>query len=179
MICRYNYCSYAVDNLFFSRYFFRIYHSIWIPLRGCMNKQGITRFFVFIMRMAFTGIVHPPHEVHVAGFFLWLWGSFEILERNKQSLMGALCTLCFCPRRQKIPPVAIIIRRQMENQTKRGGKGMQPLGCHPHWGREGVTLRAAAENKRTTEEKGIQQIRLQGSFQFQARNCAHFNNVIS
>jgi len=31
---------------------------------------------------------------------------------------------------------------------KREVKGMLPLGCFPLWGREGVILQAAAENKR-------------------------------
>jgi hypothetical protein len=35
----------------------------------------------------------------------------------------------------------------MKNPDKRGGKGMLPLGCFPLWGREGVILLAAAENK--------------------------------
>ena len=44
------------------------------------------------------------------------------------------------------------------------GKVMIPTCCRNHWWREGVTLMTAAEHKQTTEEKGIQQIRLQGSF---------------
>jgi hypothetical protein len=31
---------------------------------------------------------------------------------------------------------------------KEGFKGMLPLGCFPLWGREGVILQTAAENKR-------------------------------
>jgi len=31
---------------------------------------------------------------------------------------------------------------------KEGGKGILPLGCFPLWGRVGVILQAAAENKR-------------------------------
>jgi hypothetical protein len=34
---------------------------------------------------------------------------------------------------------------------------MLPLGCLPLWGREGVTLLAAAENKRITGKRGFQQ----------------------
>jgi hypothetical protein len=45
----------------------------------------------------------------------------------------------------------------MKNPDKRGGKGMLPLGCLPLWGREGVTLLAAAENKRITGKRGFQQ----------------------
>jgi hypothetical protein len=36
---------------------------------------------------------------------------------------------------------------------KRGGKGMLPACCLPLWGREGVTLTAAADNYRMTEKK--------------------------
>jgi hypothetical protein len=43
----------------------------------------------------------------------------------------------------------------MKNLNKRGGKGMLTLGCLPLWGREGVTLLAAAENKRITRYKWI------------------------
>jgi len=38
---------------------------------------------------------------------------------------------------------------------KRGGKGMLPLGCLPLWGREEVTLTAAADNYRMTLKKRI------------------------
>jgi hypothetical protein len=31
---------------------------------------------------------------------------------------------------------------------KEGVRGMLPLGCFPLWGRKGVILQAAAENKR-------------------------------
>jgi hypothetical protein len=41
----------------------------------------------------------------------------------------------------------------MKNLNKRGGKGMFPACCLPLWGREGVTLLAAAENKRITQKK--------------------------
>ena len=34
---------------------------------------------------------------------------------------------------------------------------MLPTCCFPLWGREGVTLQAAAENKRITEKRGFQQ----------------------
>jgi hypothetical protein len=43
----------------------------------------------------------------------------------------------------------------MENPDKRGGKGMLPVCCLPLWGREGVTLPAAAENKQITKKKRI------------------------
>jgi hypothetical protein len=41
----------------------------------------------------------------------------------------------------------------MENLHKRGGKGMPPTCCFPLWGREGVSLLAAAWNKRITQKK--------------------------
>jgi hypothetical protein len=43
----------------------------------------------------------------------------------------------------------------MKNLNKRGGKGMLPACCLPHWGREGVTLTAATENKRITQKTRI------------------------
>jgi hypothetical protein len=43
----------------------------------------------------------------------------------------------------------------MKNLNKERGKGMLPLGCFPLWGREGVTLPAAAENKRITGKRGF------------------------
>jgi hypothetical protein len=43
----------------------------------------------------------------------------------------------------------------MKNPDKRGGKGMLPACCLPLWEREGVTLLAAAENKRITQKKRI------------------------
>jgi hypothetical protein len=36
---------------------------------------------------------------------------------------------------------------------KEGVKGMLPLSCLPLWGREGVTLIAAAGNYRVTQKK--------------------------
>jgi hypothetical protein len=57
-------------------------------------------------------------------------GSVEILERNKQSLFGALCTLCFLPRRFRHPPYC-------DNHQKVDGK-IKPKegvrGCLPHRG---------------------------------------------
>jgi hypothetical protein len=38
---------------------------------------------------------------------------------------------------------------------KKGGKGILPLGCLPFWGREWVTLIAAADDFRITEKKRI------------------------
>ena len=69
-----------------------------------MNKQGITRFFVFIMRMAFTGIVYPPREVLAAGFFLCLGGFVEIPGRNKQSLPGGSLHIVLLPPPPENPP---------------------------------------------------------------------------
>jgi hypothetical protein len=39
---------------------------------------------------------------------------------------------------------------------KEGVKGMLPSGYLPHWGREGVTLIAAAENYQMTGKRGFQ-----------------------
>ena len=55
----------------------------------------------------------------------------ETLERNKQSLLGVLCTLCFHPHRSGIPHIAITIRRLTEKSDQRAGKGIPPLGCLP------------------------------------------------
>jgi hypothetical protein len=91
-------------------------------------------------------------------FFIFLpfLRSVEILERNKQSLLGAPAHRASAPAARASPNIAIIIRRLMKNPDKRGGKGMLPLGCLPLWGREGVTLLAAAENKRITGKRGFQ-----------------------
>jgi hypothetical protein len=51
----------------------------------------------------------------------------------------------------------IIIRRLMQNPDKWGGEGTPPLGGLPFWRREGVTLIAAAENKRIIGKRGFQQ----------------------
>jgi hypothetical protein len=40
-----------------------------------------------------------------------------------------------------------------KHSEKEGVKGMLPLGCLPLWGREGVTLIAAAENYSNDFEK--------------------------
>jgi len=54
------------------------------------------------------------------------------------------------------PPLfAIIIRRLMEKSNQKRVKGMHPLECLPLLGREGVTLIAAAENKRNTLKKRV------------------------
>jgi len=45
----------------------------------------------------------------------------------------------------------------MKNLNKRGGKRMLPTCCLPLWGRVGVTLLAAAENKRISGKRGFQQ----------------------
>jgi hypothetical protein len=45
----------------------------------------------------------------------------ETLKRNRQSLLGALCTLCFHPHRPGIPHSAIFIRKFDEKiRPKRG-----------------------------------------------------------
>jgi len=59
-----------------------------------------------------------------------------------------------------IPHIAITPEK-VENNTpkKEGVKGMLPACCLPLWGREGVTLLAAAENYRMTGKRGFQQSR--------------------
>jgi hypothetical protein len=52
-------------------------------------------------------------------------------------------------------PIAIILNLVENITLKNGVKGMHPLDCLPFWGREGVTLIAAAENGRTTGKKGF------------------------
>jgi hypothetical protein len=56
------------------------------------------------------------------------------------------------PLRQ--PQVAIASQKVDENHLEKGVKGMLPLGCLPHWGREGVTLVVTLENNqlRTKED---------------------------
>jgi hypothetical protein len=57
-----------------------------------------------------------------------------------------------------IPPIAITPEK-VENNTpkKEGARGMLPACCLPLWGREGVTLMAAAENYQMIEKRGFQQ----------------------
>jgi len=73
-----------------------------------------------------------------------------------QSLLGALFYIVLpLPPLSSSPNSAIIIRRLMKNLNNRRGKRMLPTCCLPLWGREGVTLLAAAENKRITGKKRI------------------------
>jgi hypothetical protein len=48
-----------------------------------------------------------------------------------------------------------LIRLKITLFKKEGVKGMLPACCLPLWGKEGFTLIAAAENKRTTGKKGF------------------------
>ena len=66
--------------------------------------------------------------------------------------LGGSSTSCFHPRRYGIPQNAIAPQKVDENISK-GVKGILPLGCLPHWGREGVTLIAAAEINLVTEKR--------------------------
>jgi hypothetical protein len=79
----------------------------------------------------------------------------ETQERNRQSLLGALCTLCNHPRCPGIPHIAMIIRTLMEKSDQRGGEEMPLLGCLPLWGREGVTLMVPGREK---VNNGVKQI---------------------
>ena len=54
------------------------------------------------------------------------------------------------------PSIAIILDKiKKQYSEKKGVKEMIPACCLPRWGREGVTLIAAAENGRTTGKKGF------------------------
>jgi hypothetical protein len=80
------------------------------------------------------------------------FGSVEVLERNKQSLVGALFYIVLPP-----PPPGHPLyydnHQKVDEKPKIGGKGMLPACCLPLWGREGVTLLAAAKNKRIIEKE--------------------------
>jgi hypothetical protein len=64
-----------------------------------------------------------------------------------QSLLGALCTLCFHPRRSGIRHFCDN-HLNVKGSDKSGGKGMPPSGCLPLWGREGITLIAFPPEKK-------------------------------
>jgi hypothetical protein len=91
-------------------------------------------------------------ELHV--FLKKVLGLFEILERNKQLLLGALFYIVLPSPPLGLPP---LLRLPLIGLTRlqKGGKGMLPACCLPLWGREGGTLMAAAENKRITQKKRI------------------------
>jgi hypothetical protein len=111
-------------------------------------------FIVLIIRMAFTGIVYPPREVLVAGFFLWLGGSVEIPGRNKQSLPGGSLHIVLLPPPPGHPPVAIIIRRLIKNPTKEGVRGCSPWTASPTGGERGSPselLQSISEQRRKKE----------------------------
>jgi hypothetical protein len=60
-------------------------------------------------------------------------------QRNNQSLLGALCTLCFRPRLSGIPHIAITPEKVENNIPKKEGvKGMLPTYCLPLWGERGL-----------------------------------------
>jgi len=50
-----------------------------------------------------------------------------------------------------------LIRLKIILCKKRGGQGDAPLGLPSLWGREGITLIAAAENYKMTGKRGVQQ----------------------
>jgi hypothetical protein len=43
-------------------------------------------------------------------------------------------------------------------QKKEGVKGILPLGCFPLWGREGVILQGAAENRRIETKEDFNRV---------------------
>jgi hypothetical protein len=90
-------------------------------------------------------------KAQIFGNFFMNYSSVDILDRNTQSLLGALFYIVPPPPPLSSSPTsAIIIRRLRKNTDKRGGMGMLPGCCIPLQGREGVTLFAATENKRIT-----------------------------
>jgi hypothetical protein len=78
----------------------------------------------------------------------------ETLKQKQTNALGGFSFSCICPRCWGIPPIAIIPDKvKIYPEKKRGVKGMLPLGCFPLWGREGVILQAAAENKRIEKKE--------------------------
>ena len=77
-------------------------------------------------------------------------------EKQAVALGGSFLHRASTPAALIILPIAITPDK-VENNTpiKEGVKGMLPACCLPHWGREGVTLLAAAENTRVTQKKRI------------------------
>jgi hypothetical protein len=76
-----------------------------------------------------------------------------LIETNNRS--GAPAFHASTPAASGIPPIAITPDKVEKYSEKRGVRGMLPLGCFTLWGREGVTLQAAAENKRITGKRGF------------------------
>jgi hypothetical protein len=78
----------------------------------------------------------------------------SLIETNNRSFR-ALCISCFRPRRSGFPPIAITPDKVEKYSEERGGQGDATPMLLPLRGREGVTLQAAAENKRITLKKRI------------------------
>jgi hypothetical protein len=97
-------------------------------------------------------MVKDEHSTIISEYFDFHRKSWR--ETSNRS-WGLFAHRASAPAAQASPNIAIIIRRLMKNLNKRGGKGMLPACCFPLWGREGVTLLAAAENKRITQKKRI------------------------
>ena len=58
------------------------------------------------------------------------------------------------------PHTGIGPQKVSENSAGKGVKGMLPLGCLPLWGREGVTLIVAIENKQAKGRKQYKKNRI-------------------
>jgi hypothetical protein len=83
--------------------------------------------------------------------------SIEIIEKTL-ALLGAHALRAFSPRRSGIPPYNDnLIRSTITSEM--GVKGVLPLGCLPHWGREGVTLLYAEEDWQVTGKRVFLQSR--------------------
>jgi hypothetical protein len=93
----------------------------------------------------------------ISCFFTFLRRGFvEILKETINRSWGLQHIMLPPPRHLGIPYSAITPEKVENNTPKNEGvKGMLPLGCLPLWGGEGVTLMAAAENKRITQKKRI------------------------
>jgi len=68
--------------------------------------------------------------------------------------LGALCTLCFRPRRSASHPPYCENHLKVKGKIRqKRGKGDIPLVCLPLWGREGVTLIAFPKYKKMGSDR--------------------------
>jgi hypothetical protein len=79
---------------------------------------------------------------------LWLSGSVEILIETSNRSWGLQLFMLPSPPLGHPSPIAMNPDKVEIHPEKRGGQGDAPPGLLPPWGREGVILQAAAENKR-------------------------------
>jgi hypothetical protein len=62
---------------------------------------------------------------------------------------------------------------------KEGVKGKPPLGCFPLWGREGVILQAATDNKRIERKEDFTRAGISGNKKLPGRLTGYMHNPIS